>query len=70
MKGNPHLQGEIISKSKNTQKFLKKIFSRTSMPISRKVSTNHPSVKGIQNCSNTGPSPVQRRDNYKNVKIR
>jgi hypothetical protein len=26
-------------------------------------------VKGIQVCSNKGPGPLQRGDNYKNVKM-
>jgi hypothetical protein len=26
-------------------------------------------VKGIQVCSNTGPGPLQRGDNHKNVKM-
>jgi hypothetical protein len=47
----------------------KKIFSRTSQPISIKLSTNHPCVKGIQICSNKGPGPLQRGDNYKNAKM-
>jgi hypothetical protein len=45
---------------------LKKIFSRTSRPISIKLGANHPWVKGILNCSNEGPGPLQRGDNYKN----
>jgi hypothetical protein len=46
---------------------LKKIFfSRTSRPISIKLGINHPWVKGILNCSNKGPSPLQRGDNRKN----
>jgi hypothetical protein len=49
---------------------LRKIFSsRTSRPISIKLGANHPLVKGILNCSNKGPDPLQRGDNYKNVKI-
>jgi hypothetical protein len=48
----------------------KKIFfSRTSKPISIKLGTNHPYVKGIQNCTNQGPRPFQRGDNHKNAKI-
>jgi hypothetical protein len=47
----------------------KKIFSRISRSISIKLGTNHPSVKGIQNCSNQGPGPLQRGDNHKNAKI-
>jgi hypothetical protein len=49
---------------------LKKIFfCRTSPPISIKLGTNHPLVKGILNCSNKGPDPLQRGDNYKNAKM-
>jgi hypothetical protein len=48
---------------------LKKIFSRTSRPISVQLGTNLPLVKGILNCSNKGPDPLQRGDNYKNVKM-
>jgi hypothetical protein len=49
---------------------LKKIFSSTSKPISIKLGTNHPLVKGILNCSNKGPGPLQRGDNLKNAKMR
>jgi hypothetical protein len=48
---------------------LKKIFSRTSKLISIKLGINHPWVKGILNCSNKGPGPLQRGDNHKNAKI-
>jgi hypothetical protein len=48
---------------------LKKNFSRTSSLISIKHGTNHPWVKGILNCSNKGPGPLQRGDNYKNAKM-
>jgi hypothetical protein len=48
---------------------LKKMFSRTSIPISIKHGINYPSVKGILNCSNKGPGPLQRRDNLKNTKM-
>jgi hypothetical protein len=56
MKGYTFLQEEIKTKrSKNLLIILKEIFfSRTSRPISIKLSTNHPSVKGIQNCSIKG----------------
>jgi hypothetical protein len=43
--------------------------SRTSKPISIKRSTSHPWVKGILNCSNKGPDPLQREDNHKNANI-
>jgi hypothetical protein len=48
---------------------LKKIFSITSWPISIKLGTYHPWVKGILNCSNEGPGLLQRRDNHKNAKM-
>jgi hypothetical protein len=49
---------------------LKKIFiSRTRKPISIKLGTNHPWVKGIQNCTNQGSCPFQREDNCKTAKI-
>jgi hypothetical protein len=44
----------------------KKIFSRTSWPISMKLGTHHPWVKGILNCSNKRLGPLQSGDNYKN----
>jgi hypothetical protein len=47
----------------------KKIFSRTSRPISVKLGTSHPWVKGILKCSNKWPGPLQRGDNHKNAKI-
>jgi hypothetical protein len=46
---------------------LKKIFSRTSRPISIKLGINHPWVKRILNCSYKGPGPVQRGDNLKKI---
>jgi hypothetical protein len=45
---------------------LKKIFSRTSRPISMKLDTNHAWVKVTLNCSNKGPNPLPRGDNHKN----
>jgi hypothetical protein len=42
-----------------------KIFSKTIWPISIKLGTNHPLVKGILNCSNKGPGPLQRGYNHK-----
>jgi hypothetical protein len=47
----------------------KKIFFRTSKLISIKLGTNHPWVKGIQNCSNKGRGTLQRVDNHKNTKM-
>jgi hypothetical protein len=45
---------------------LKKIFSITSRLISIILGTNHSWIKGILNCSNKGPGPLQRGDNCKN----
>jgi hypothetical protein len=44
-------------------------FFRTSWPISIKLGANHLWVKGILNCLNKGPGPLQRGDNHKNAKI-
>ena len=48
---------------------LKIFFSRTTEPISTKLGTKHPWMKGIQICSNEGPCFFSRGDNYKMVKI-
>jgi hypothetical protein len=48
---------------------LKKIFSRTSRPISIKLGIIHSWIQGILNCSNKGPGPIQRVDNHKNAKM-
>ena len=48
----------------------KKIFfSRNTEPISTKHGSKHPWVEGIQVCSNEGPRPFPRGDNYEIVKI-
>ena len=44
-------------------------FSRTTGPISIKLGTMFPWVKGIQVCSNEVPRPFPRGDNYKMAKI-
>jgi hypothetical protein len=46
---------------------LKSSLDRTSRPISIKLGTNLPWVKGIRNCSNEGPGLLQRGDNKKNT---
>jgi hypothetical protein len=46
-----------------------KIFSRTTGPILIRLGTNHPWGEEIQICSNNGPGPLQRGDNYKNGKM-
>ena len=45
------------------------VFSRTTWPISTKLCTKHPWVKGISSCSNDGPHPLPRGDNYEIAKI-
>ena len=47
---------------------VKVFFSRTTGPISTKLCTKHPWVKGIQVCSNEGPRPFPRGDNYEIAK--
>ena len=46
-------------------------FSGTTGLNPTKLSTNHPRVKGIQDCSNEGPiySPFKGGDNHENAKI-
>jgi hypothetical protein len=48
---------------------LKIVFSRTNGPISTRLDTNHPWVKGIKICSTEGDSPSQRGDNSKRIKM-
>jgi hypothetical protein len=62
-------RGDNSKRVKMHWKFLKIFFSRTSRPNSIKLNTHYPWVKGIQVCSNKGPSLLQRGDNYKNVKM-
>jgi hypothetical protein len=50
-------------------KIFKNLFSRTSTPKAIKLGASYPWVKGIQVCSNKGPSPLQRGDSNKNVKM-
>ena len=59
----------IVKKLKYIDKHLKIFFSRTTEPISTKLCTKHPWMKGIQICSNEGPCFFSRGDNYKMVKI-
>ena len=44
-------------------------FSRTTEPISTKLGTKHPWVKGVQVSLNLVPNPFPRGDNYEIVKI-
>ena len=48
---------------------LKIFFSRSTEPISTKLSTMHLWVKGIQVCSNEGPRPFSREDNNEIAEI-
>ena len=48
---------------------LKIFFSRTTGPITTKLGTKHPRVKGSHVCSIEGPRPFSRGDNYEIVKI-
>ena len=66
IKGPALFQWEIITKlRKYIGKFKKSSFSRTPGPILTNLGTNHLWVKGIQVCSNEGPVPFPRGDNYK-----
>jgi hypothetical protein len=46
-----------------------KKISKTRRSISIKLDKNHPWVKGILNCINKEPVPLQKGDNHKNAKI-
>jgi hypothetical protein len=59
-------RGDNSKRVKMHWKFLKIYFSRTSRPNSIKLGTYDPWVKEIQNCTNEGLGPFQRRDNHKN----
>jgi hypothetical protein len=58
--------GAIIGKTIFTYVYIEKIFSRTSRSITINLGINHPWVQEILNCSNKGPSLLQRGDNRKN----
>ena len=51
----PFSKGRWLWKSENTLRNFKIFFSRTTEPISTKLGTNHPWVKGIQVRSKEGP---------------
>jgi hypothetical protein len=65
----PSPRGYNSKRVKIHWKYLKIFFSRASWPNSIKLATHYPCVKGIQVCSNKGPDPLQKGDNYKNVKM-
>ena len=59
MKRPALFQGETITKLvKIHYRHLKILVSRTTVPISTKLGTKHPWVKGIQVSSNEGPPPI------------
>jgi hypothetical protein len=65
----PSPRGDNSKKNKNTTKFFKILYSRTTRPNSIKLGTNYPWVKVIQVCSKKEPDPLQRGGNHKNVKM-
>ena len=70
MMGSTLFQGEIIRKLLKCIDDLKKIFlSRTTGPISAKLGTNHPWVKGVLEYSKEEPLLFRRGDDYELVKI-
>ena len=62
-------KGRLLWNSKKYIDEIKKIFSRTPRSISAKLGTMHPWAKEIQICSNEGPHPFPRGDNYPIGKI-
>ena len=63
-------QGEVITKlQKYIDEILKIFYSRTTRSISTKFGTKHSWVMKTQVCSNEGPCPYPRVDNYKIAKI-
>ena len=65
----PFPRGDNSENVKLYGKYLEIFFSRTTGPISTKLGTKHPCVKGIQVCSNEGARSFPRGDNYEFVKI-
>ena len=61
----PFPRGDNYEIAKIHWKNLKIFFSKTTEPISTKLGTMHPWVKGIQFCSNEGPRTFPRGDNFK-----
>ena len=62
---SPSPRGDNSRRVKIHLKIFKIFFSRTSRPNLIKLGTYYPCVKGIQICSNKGPGPLLRGDNYK-----
>ena len=55
--------------SPEPEEITKIVSSRTNGPISTKLGTKHPWVKGSQVCSNKGPLPFPRGENNEILKI-
>mgnify|MGYP003685767591 CR=1 FL=1 len=66
---HPFPRGYIYVIVKIHWRNLKIFFSRTTGPISTKLSTKHPWMMGIQVCSNVRLYPFPRGDHYKLTKI-
>ena len=63
-------RGDNEKKIKNTWTELKNhLFLQNELEISTKLGTKHPWVKRVQVCSNEGPPPFPRGNNYENAKI-
>ena len=62
-------RGDNYESAKIHWQIFKMFFSRTNGPVSTKLSTNHPCVEGSQVCSNEGPRPFPKGDNYEIAKI-
>ena len=67
----PHLfpRGDHYEMAKIHRRNFKMFFSRSAGPISTKLCTKNPSVKGIQFSANKGPHLFPREDNYEIAKI-
>ena len=57
----------IVLLSVNFSNFI--VFSITTRPISTRLATQHPLVKGIQVCSNERSHPIPRGDNNQIIKL-
>ena len=66
---HPFQRGDNRELIKINWQLLNIFFSRTTGLISNKLGTKYPWVKGFQVCSNEGPHPFPRYDNYEIVKI-
>ena len=63
------LRGDNYEIAKIHWQNFKIYFSRTTGPILTKLGTKNSCVKGIQVCSNVGPCPFLRGDNYEIAEI-